>query len=127
MSSIPLGFLLPNNMVIDRGASSSLSSDWRPTIPQVTETICEKSQGGTAIDDIKEQGIRGIESETERDGGSLAQGLELSQNIESSLKFQCANFDVGQVSEIATQTEVENCKRMPSRTFLSKQEISALD
>ena len=40
------------------------------TIPQVTETICEKSQGGNAIDDIKEQCIHGIESETERDGGS---------------------------------------------------------
>ena len=50
--------------------SSSLSSDWRPTIPQVTETICETSQGGNAIDDMKEQRIRGIESETERGGGS---------------------------------------------------------
>ena len=37
-------------------ASSSLSSDWRPTIPQVMETICEKSQGGNVIDGIKEQG-----------------------------------------------------------------------
>ena len=79
-------------------ASSSLSSDWRPTIPQVMETICEKSQGGNDIDGIKEQGE--AERERGRGRGSSAQGHELSQNIERSLKFQCANFDIGQESEI---------------------------
>jgi len=48
-------------------SSISRSSDRRPRVPQVRETMCEESQGGHAIDDIKEQFIRGIESEVERE------------------------------------------------------------